>query len=70
MFDGISCGRVALERLGLIPEVYWASEIDKFAEQISADNYPDIVQLGDAHGVGKWNLGKVDLLLGGSPCTH
>lgn len=70
MFDGISCGRVALARLGITPEVYYASEIDKYAEQVSADNWPDIVRLGDAYGVENWNLGPIDLLLGGSPCTY
>lgn len=70
MFDGISCGRVALDRLGIVPEVYFASEIDKYAERVSADNWPDIVRLGDAYGVDGWNIGEIDLLLGGSPCTH
>jgi len=46
LFDGISCARVALERAGIPVEVYYASEIDKYAMQISAKNYPDIVQLG------------------------
>lgn len=70
MFDGISCGRVALDRIGITPEVYFASEIDKSAEKISADNWPDIIRLGDAYGVDGWDLGKIDLLLGGSPCTN
>lgn len=70
MFDGISCGRVALDRLGIVPEVYFASEIDKYAERVSADNWPDIVRLGDAYGVDGWSIGEIDLLLGGSPCTH
>lgn len=70
MFDGISCGRVALDRLGIVPEVYFASEIDKYAERVSADNYPDIIRLGDAFNVEEWNLGPIDLLLGGSPCTN
>lgn len=70
MFDGISCGRVALDRLGIVPEVYFASEIDKYAERVSADNWTDIARLGDAYGVDGWNIGPVDLLLGGSPCTH
>lgn len=70
MFDGISCGRVALDRTGIIPEVYFASEIDEYAERVSADNWTDIVRLGDAKGVDGWDLGRIDLLLGGSPCTH
>lgn len=70
MFDGISCGRVALERIGITPKVYFASEIDKYADRVSRDNWPDIVRLGDAKGVDKWHLGRIDLLLGGSPCTN
>ena len=70
MFDGISCGRVALDRIGITPEVYFASEIDEYAERVSADNWPDIVRLGDAKNVDEWDLGRIDLLLGGSPCTH
>lgn len=70
MFDGISCGRVALDRIGITPEVYFASEIDEYAERVSADNWPDIVRLGDAKSVDEWDLGRIDLLLGGSPCTH
>lgn len=70
MFDGISCGRVALDRIGITPEVYFASEIDEYAERVSADNWPDIVRLGDAKSVDEWDLGRIDLLLGGSPCTN
>ena len=70
MFDGISCGQVALDRIGIMPEVYFASEIDKYAERVSADNWPDIVRLGDAKGLDEWDLGRIDLLLGGSPCTN
>ena len=70
MFDGISCGRVALERVGITPEVYYASEVDPHAERVSADNYPDIIRLGDAFGVESWDIWNIDLLLGGSPCTH
>lgn len=70
MFDGISCGRVALDRIGITPEVYFASEIDEYAERVSADNWPDIVRLGDAKNVDEWDLGRIDLLLGGSPCTN
>lgn len=47
LFDGISCGRVALERAGIPVEKYYASEIDKYAIQISKKNYPDIIQIGD-----------------------
>lgn len=68
LFDGISCGRVALERAGIPVEAYYASEIDKNAIAISAKNYPDIVQIGDVQNIPfnpDWNF---DLLIGGSPC--
>ena len=70
LFDGISCGRLALERAGIPVEKYYASEIDKYAIQISQKNYPDNIQLRD---VTKWRLwdidwSSIDLLIGGSPC--
>ena len=49
LFDGVSCGHVALERAGIPVEVYYASEIDKYAIQITQKNYPDTIQLGDVH---------------------
>ena len=70
LFDGISCGRVALERAGLPVSAYYASENDKYAIKISKANYPDIVQLGDIRGWQDWlkSLGKIDLILAGFPC--
>ena len=70
LFDGISCGRVALERAGIPITRYYASEIDKNAEWVSNKHYPDIVRLGD---VTKWEnwlpfLDPIDLLIAGSPC--
>jgi len=47
LFDGISCGRIALERAGIKIDTYYASEIDKYAIQITQKNYPDTIQLGD-----------------------
>lgn len=47
LFDGISCGQVALERAGIPVETYYASEIDKYAIEITSKNYPNTVQLGD-----------------------
>jgi len=47
LFDGISCGHVALDKAGIPVEVYYASEIDKYAIQITQKNYPDTIQLGD-----------------------
>ena len=68
LFDGISCGRVALERAGIKVDKYYASEIDKYAIQITQKNYPDTIQLGDVNDYNKWELPKIDLLIGGSPC--
>lgn len=70
LFDGISCGQVALERAGFKVDNYFASEIDKYAMHVTKKNYPKTVQLGD---VSKLNLldiclGPIDLLMGGSPC--
>lgn len=70
LFDGTGAGRLAAERDGLKIDKYYASEIDKYAIAVSKKNYPDIVQLGDVTGYRDWDLdfGKIDLLLGGSPC--
>lgn len=69
LFDGISCGQVALERAGIPVEVYYASEIDKYAIQVTQKNYPDTIQLGDVTTIDFTKfIGKVDLLIGGSPC--
>ena len=68
LFDGISAGMVALERAGIPVDNYFASEIDKYAIQISKKNYPNIIQLGDVRDWRNWDLPKIDLLIGGSPC--
>lgn len=70
LFDGISCGRVALERAGVFVERYYASEIDEAAMRISRKNYPGITQLGDVTSWRSWDLdwSKIDLVIGGSPC--
>ena len=47
LFDGMSCGRIALERLGIKVDNYYSSEIDKYAMKVSEANYPDIIQIGD-----------------------
>jgi DNA-cytosine methyltransferase len=67
-FDGISCGRIALERANIQVDKYYSSEIDKYAIQVSKKNYPDIIQLGDITRWKTWNLPQIDLLIGGSPC--
>ena len=70
LFDGISCGQLALERAGESVENYYASEIDKYAMIISNKNYPDIKQLGNVVDLDTEELKKldIDLLIGGSPC--
>ena len=68
LFDGISCGRVALERAGIPVEEYYASEIDKYAIQISQKNYPDIIRLGDVKNVNGKDFENIDLLIAGFPC--
>ena len=69
LFDGISCARVALDRLGHKDIIYLASEVDKYAIQIAQKNYPDTVQLGDIRNIRRENLPvQIDLLIGGSPC--
>lgn len=69
LFDGISCGQVALERAGIPIEVYYASEIDKYAIQVTQKNYPNTIQLGDINNIDFTQfIGKIDLIMGGSPC--
>jgi len=68
LFDGMSCGMIALDRLGIKVDNYYAAEIDKYATQVSEANYPDIIRLGDVCGVKAKDLPKIDLILAGSPC--
>ncbi|MFQ6704524.1 MAG: DNA cytosine methyltransferase [Alphaproteobacteria bacterium] len=69
LFDGISCGRLALERAGIPVEKYYASEIDKYAIQVAQKNYPDTIQIGDVNSINWDDYGdSVDMVIGGSPC--
>ena len=68
LFDGMSCGRIALDRLGIPVDKYYAAEIDKYAIQVSEANYPDIIRLGDVCDVKAEDLAPIDLLIAGSPC--
>ena len=68
LFDGMSCGQVALERAGIQVNNYYASEIDKHAISITQRNYPNTEQLGSVLGWREWELPQIDLLIGGSPC--
>ncbi len=70
LFDGISCGRLALERAGLPVECYDAFEIDKYAVTVSKSNYPGIFHHGDVFDGDFTKYKGYDLLLGGSPCTY
>lgn len=70
LFDGISCGRVALERVGVNVERYVAYEIDKWATATSEKNYEDIEHCGNVFGVNFGAYKGFDVLLGGSPCTY
>ena len=68
LFDGISCGQVALERAGMDVNKYFASEIDKHAIKVTQSNYPNTIQIGDVTKVKGTDLPNIDLLMGGSPC--
>lgn len=68
LFDGISCGKIALERAGIKVNKYFASEIDEDAIAISMKNYDDIIRLGDVTKWREWDLPKIDLIIAGSPC--
>jgi DNA-cytosine methyltransferase len=70
LFDGMSCGQIALNKLGVKVNKYFACEIDKYAMQVTQHNFPDTIQLGDVQFVTKETFGthKIDLVIGGSPC--
>lgn len=68
LFDGMSCGQIALRDMGIPIERYYASEVDKFAIKNTMFNFPETVQIGDVRNVDARSLGHIDLLIGGSPC--
>jgi len=68
LFDGMSCGQIALNKVGIKYDKYFASEIDKYPIQVTQSNYPDTIQLGDVKNIKGIDLPKIDLLFGGSPC--
>ena len=70
LFDGMSCGQIALNRAGVKYDTYFASEIDKYAIKVAQANYPNTFQIGDVTKVDHTQLpfGGIDLLMGGSPC--
>ena len=68
LFDGMSCGQIALHRAGIKVDKYYASEIDSYAIKIAQKNYPDTIHLGDVRDVKASQLPQIDLLIAGSPC--
>lgn len=68
LFDGMSCGQIALERAGIKVDNYFASEIDKYAIKVTQKNFPNTIQLGDVTNWREWNLPEIDLIIAGSPC--
>lgn len=79
LFDGMSCGQIALNRSGIVPKKYFASEIKPHAIRCTQENYPDTIQVGDVCKVhfvdgvlytenGSFDIGNIDLMIGGSPC--
>jgi DNA (cytosine-5)-methyltransferase 3A len=70
LFDGISAGQLALQRVGIEVDNYYASEIDKYAIQITQNNFSNTIQLGSITYWNKWDIdfSKIDMVIGGSPC--
>ena len=71
LFDGISCGMIALERANIPVDNYYASEIEESAISISSRNYPNIIRLGDVTKINEnvlANMPVIDLIIAGSPC--
>jgi len=67
-FDGMSCGQIALNKINAVPTKYFASEIDKYAMEITTKNFPDTIQVGSITDLLPQHLPKIDLLITGSPC--
>lgn len=71
LFDGISCGQIALERARIKVDKYYASEICEYSINITKKNYPSTIEIGDVREVTKEKIdSKIDLLIGGSPCQN
>jgi len=68
LFDGMSCGQIALNRAGVKYGHYFASEIDKYAIKVAKANYPHTIHVGDVTQIGRPSSDNIDLLMGGSPC--
>jgi DNA (cytosine-5)-methyltransferase 3A len=68
LFDGMSCGQLALNRANVHYDKYYASEIEKNSIKVTQHNFPNTIQLGDVSKVNGKDLDKIDLIMGGSPC--
>ena len=68
LFDGMSCGQLALKKLGVNVNAYYSSEIDANAIKVTNKNFPDTIQLGDIKKIDVNSLPKIDLIMAGSPC--
>ena len=68
LFDGMSCGQIALDRLGIEVDTYYASEIDKYAIAVAKENYPDTIHVGDITQLDPKDFQDINLILAGSPC--
>jgi len=68
LFDGMSCGQIALNKLGIKDYTYYASEIDKYAMQITQKNFPGTIQVGDVTKLKSEDFTNIDLMFAGSPC--
>jgi DNA-cytosine methyltransferase len=68
LFDGMSCGQLALNRAGIKYDNYFASEIDRYAIKVAKHNFPNTHHLGDVRNINTSTLPKIDMLIGGSPC--
>ena len=68
LFDGMSCGQIAFDKLNIKVDNYYASEIDKYSITVANENYPETIQLGDINNWQDWNIEQPDIIIGGSPC--
>ena len=68
LFDGMSCGQIALNKLGIKVSKYYAAEIEKAPMKVTQHNYPDTIQVGDVTKLKGEDFPQIDLLIGGSPC--
>lgn len=74
LFDGISCGQVAFDRIGIkfdgIKNKYYASEINNDAIKVAIKNYPNTIEIGDIRNINANDFDNIDIIIGGSPCQN